>query len=111
MGELHLEVIKHRLLRDYKLNVRVHKPRVSYRESIQKAVEVTGDCHRTMSGQSHFARLTIRMEPFAASPVPIAVPAPEVGGGASAGVSQRGDGGPERVRAGGRHARLPADAR
>jgi elongation factor G len=78
MGELHLEVIKHRLLRDYKLNVRVHKPRVSYRESIQKAVEVTGECHRTMSGQSHFARLTIRMEPFAASPVPIAVPTPEV---------------------------------
>jgi elongation factor G len=78
MGELHLEVIKHRLLRDYKLNVRVHKPRVSYRESIQKAVEVTGECHRTMSGQSHFARLTIRMQPFAASPAPIAVPSPEV---------------------------------
>jgi elongation factor G len=78
MGELHLEVIKHRLLRDYKLNVRVHKPRVSYRESIQKVVEVTGECHRTMSGQSHFARLTIRMEPFAASPTPIAVPTPEV---------------------------------
>ena len=78
MGELHLEVIKHRLLRDYKLNVRVHKPRVSYRESIQKAVEVTGECHRTMSGASHFARLTIRMEPFAASPTPIAVPTPEV---------------------------------
>ena len=42
MGELHLEVIKHRLLRDYRLNVRVHKPRVSYRETIQQAVEVTG---------------------------------------------------------------------
>ena len=78
MGELHLEVIKHRLLRDYKLNVRVHKPRVSYRESIQKMVEVTGECHRTMSGQSHFARLTIRMEPNAAVPAPIAVPSPEV---------------------------------
>ena len=46
MGELHLEVIKHRLLRDYKLNVRVHKPRVSYRETIEQAVEVTGQCHR-----------------------------------------------------------------
>ncbi len=68
MGELHLEVIKHRLLRDYKLNVRVHKPRVSYRESIQKAVEVTGECHRTMSGAAHFARLTIRMEPNPAAP-------------------------------------------
>ncbi|MCA9268998.1 MAG: GTP-binding protein, partial [Planctomycetales bacterium] len=30
MGELHLEVIKHRLLRDFNLNVKVHKPRVSY---------------------------------------------------------------------------------
>jgi elongation factor G len=78
MGELHLEVIKHRLLRDYKLNVRVHKPRVSYRESIQKAVEVTGECHRTMSGAMHFARLTIRMEPNPAVAAPIAVPSPEV---------------------------------
>ncbi len=78
MGELHLEVIKHRLLRDYKLNVRVHKPRVSYRESIQKAVEVTGECHRTMSGAAHFARLTIRMEPNPAVATPIAVPSPEV---------------------------------
>jgi len=65
MGELHLEVIKHRLLRDYRLNVRVHKPRVSYRETIEKAVVVTGECHRNIGGQSLFARLTIRMEPFA----------------------------------------------
>jgi elongation factor G len=78
MGELHLEVIKHRLLRDYKLNVRVHKPRVSYRESIQKAVEVTGECNRTMSGAAHFARVTIRMEPNPAVSSPIAVPSPDV---------------------------------
>jgi elongation factor G len=78
MGELHLEVIKHRLLRDYKLNVRVHKPRVSYRESIQKAVEIAGECHRTMSGQTHFARLTVRMEPNPAVAAPIAVPSSEV---------------------------------
>ena len=43
MGELHLEVIKHRLLRDFKLNVKVHKPRVSYRETIARAAEVDGD--------------------------------------------------------------------
>jgi elongation factor G len=65
MGELHLEVITHRLLRDYRLNVRVHKPRVSYRETIEKMVEVTGRCHRTMAGQPLFAELAIRMEPFA----------------------------------------------
>ena len=64
MGELHLEVITHKLLRDYRLNVRVHQPRVSYRETIEKAVEVTGQCHRTMAGQQLSAELTIRMEPF-----------------------------------------------
>ena len=63
MGELHLEVIKHRLLRDYRLNVRVHKPRVSYRETIARAVEVTGQCHRNIGGQMLQAKLDIRMEP------------------------------------------------
>ena len=37
MGELHLEVIQHRLLRDFNLNVKVHKPRVSYRETVAAA--------------------------------------------------------------------------
>ena len=64
MGELHLEVIKHRLLRDFRLNVRVHKPRVSYRETIQHAVEVTGECHRNIGGQMLSAKVRIRMEPF-----------------------------------------------
>jgi len=73
MGELHLEVIKHRLLRDYRLNVRVHKPRVSYRETIAKAVEVTGECHRHLAGQALWARLTIRMEPFSKGVKPVFV--------------------------------------
>jgi len=64
MGELHLEVIKHRLLRDFKLNVRVHKPRVSYRETIEHAAEVAGECHRNVAGQMLSAKLRIRMEPF-----------------------------------------------
>ncbi|NLX98000.1 MAG: elongation factor G [Rhodopirellula sp.] len=68
MGELHLEVIKHRLLRDYRLNVRVHKPRVSYRETIEKSVEVVGRCHRNIAGQSLFAELAVRMEPFEGGP-------------------------------------------
>jgi elongation factor G len=73
MGELHLEVIKHRLLRDYKLNVRVHKPRVSYRETIEKAVEVTGDCHRNVGGQMLSAKISIRMEPFPKGQKPVTV--------------------------------------
>jgi elongation factor G len=71
MGELHLEVIKHRLLREHRLNVKVHKPRVSYRETIERAVEVTGGCHRPLGGQTVFAELTVRMEPFAAQPKPV----------------------------------------
>ena len=74
MGELHLEVIKHRLLRDYKLDVRVHKPRVSYRETIERAVEVTGECHRNIAGQMLSAKLRIRMEPFSKSSDPLASP-------------------------------------
>jgi elongation factor G len=64
MGELHLEVIKHRLLRDYKVNVRVHTPRVSYRESIQNAVEITGACHRVLGGKRHAAEVTLKIEPL-----------------------------------------------
>jgi elongation factor G len=63
MGELHLEVIKNRLLRDFKLNVKVHTPRVSYRETIGKRVEVTGECHRIVAGAQLFARLRLRVEP------------------------------------------------
>jgi len=64
MGELHLEVIKHRLLREYKVNVRVHNPRVSYRESIQNSVEVQGVCNRNLAGQKHWADITLRLEPY-----------------------------------------------
>jgi elongation factor G len=73
MGELHLEVIKHRLLRDFRLNVRVHKPRVSYRETIQQAVEVTGQCHRNVGGQMLSAKVSIRMEPLPKSIKPVTV--------------------------------------
>jgi len=73
MGELHLEVIKHRLLRDFNLNVRVHKPRVSYRETVKQAVEVTGECNQQAAGQTLFARVKIRLEPFDAGDRPVAV--------------------------------------
>jgi elongation factor G len=71
MGELHLEIIKNRLLRDFNLNIKFHKPQVSYRESIEKAVEVTGECRRLIAGQQLFARLKIRMEPAPQSKIPV----------------------------------------
>ncbi|MDZ4783544.1 MAG: elongation factor G [Planctomycetia bacterium] len=72
MGELHLEVIKHRLLRDFNLNVKVHKPRVSYRETIERSVEAEGECRRQIAGQQTFAKVRIRLEPFD-GPQPITV--------------------------------------
>jgi elongation factor G len=71
MGELHLEIIKNRLLRDFNLNVKFHKPQVSYRESIARSVEVTGECHRMIAGQQLFAKLTIRMEPVSQGAIPV----------------------------------------
>jgi len=73
MGELHLEVIKHRLLRDFNLRVKVHKPRVNYRETVARAVEVTGECNRQLGGEQLFARLKIRLEPTDKEGPPIAV--------------------------------------
>jgi elongation factor G len=64
MGELHLEVIQHRLQRDFKLNVKVHHPRVSYRESIRNAVEITGECNRLLGGVQHTAKVKLQLEPW-----------------------------------------------
>jgi elongation factor G len=63
MGELHLEVIKHRLLRDFNLDVRVHKPRVSYKETVATAAEAVGRCQRLVGGQALFAEAKMRVEP------------------------------------------------
>jgi len=73
MGELHLEVIRNRLLRDFNLQVKVHKPRVSYRETIQQAVDVQGECHRQIGGQNLFAAIQLRMEPIPTGTVPVSV--------------------------------------
>lgn len=64
MGELHLEVIKNRLVRDFKLAVKFYKPRVSYRETIADAVQVTGECNRQVGANQLFARLEVRFEPL-----------------------------------------------
>ncbi len=65
MGELHLEVIKNRLLRDFNLHVKVHNPRVSYRETVERRVETVGDCPRLVGNQTLFAKVKIRLEPDA----------------------------------------------
>ena len=64
MGELHLEIIKNRMLREFRLNVRVHKPRVSYRETIRKKIKVEGRCVKQTGGSGLFAKVVLEMEPF-----------------------------------------------
>jgi elongation factor G len=63
MGELHLEVIKNRLLRDFDLKVKFHKQRVNYRETIESVVQVEGNCSRQIGGQQLSASVRLRMEP------------------------------------------------
>jgi elongation factor G len=67
MGELHLEIIRERIQRDFGLKVRVHKPRVSYRESVKAPVEADGVFHRQTAGETHYAKVRVRLEPFSGS--------------------------------------------
>ena len=63
MGELHMEILKNRMTRDYKLKVHVGRPRVSYRETIRKNVKgVVGSCIRQTGGSGLFARVKIDLE-------------------------------------------------
>ncbi len=64
MGELHLEIIKNKMIRDFNLKVHVGRPRVSYRETIKKAVKrVQGTCIRQTGGTGLYAKVTIDLEP------------------------------------------------
>jgi len=67
MGELHLEIIKNKLVKDMKVNVAVGKPRVSYREAIQRAaMEVRGKFVKQTGGRGQYGDVTINLEPYTA---------------------------------------------
>ncbi|HRT41685.1 MAG TPA: elongation factor G [Phycisphaerae bacterium] len=68
MGELHLEVMCHRLERDMNVDVRVGKPRVAYRETITQAAEAEGRIARQVGGRAQFAVVRLRVEPFQPAP-------------------------------------------
>ncbi len=67
MGELHLEIIKNKLIRDMKIGVEVGRPRVSYREAIKKAADgCRGLFKKQSGGRGQFGDCTINIEPFTA---------------------------------------------
>ena len=65
MGELHLEIIVDRLLREFKVEATVGKPQVSYREAIKKAVRAEGKFIRQSGGKGQYGHCVIEMEPLA----------------------------------------------
>lgn len=65
MGELHLEIIVDRLLREFKVEANVGSPQVAYRESIMKASEGEGKFVRQSGGHGQYGHVKLRMEPLA----------------------------------------------
>ncbi len=64
MGELHLEVLVDRMLREFKVGARVGKPRVAYRETITRTVEVEGRFVRQTGGSGQFGHVVVEFEPL-----------------------------------------------
>jgi elongation factor G len=63
MGELHLEIIVDRLLREFKVNANVGKPQVAYRETITRKVRVEGRFVRQSGGRGQFGHVWLELEP------------------------------------------------
>ena len=66
MGELHLDIIVDRLKREFKVDVNVGRPQVSYRETIRKAVEAEGKYIRQTGGHGQYGHCWLRLEPLEA---------------------------------------------
>jgi elongation factor G len=64
MGELHLEVIISRMLREFKTSVNVGKPQVVYRETIEAEAEATAIFDKEVTGQRHFGEVKIHLRPL-----------------------------------------------
>ena len=65
MGELHLEIIVDRLLREFKVAANVGKPQVAYKEAITKQVEKEGRYIRQTGGRGQYGDVWLRIEPLA----------------------------------------------
>ncbi len=63
MGELHLEIIVDRLMREFKVEANVGKPQVSYKETVKKAATVDTRYARQTGGKGQFAHVKLMIEP------------------------------------------------
>ncbi len=63
MGELHLEIIVDRLLREFDVSANVGKPQVAYKETITKSAEAEGKYVRQTGGHGQYGHVKIRVEP------------------------------------------------
>ncbi len=66
MGELHLEVIVDRLLREFKVEANVGQPQVAYKEAIRKSVEVNHKYARQSGGKGQYGHVVMTLEPLEA---------------------------------------------
>jgi elongation factor G len=64
MGELHLEVLVDRMLREFKVQANVGRPQVSYREAVRKPVKAEGRFVRQTGGKGQYGHAVIQMEPL-----------------------------------------------
>jgi elongation factor G len=63
MGELHLEILIDRLQREFNARVNVGKPRVVYRETIQKRIEIDGIFDKELGERKHYGHVRLLLEP------------------------------------------------
>ena len=63
MGELHLEIIVDRMMREYKVEANVGKPQVAYRETIRKHAQAEGKYIRQTGGRGQYGHVKIKLDP------------------------------------------------
>jgi len=64
MGELHLEILQHKLVREKGVDVKVSKPRVAYKEAITKSVQAEGKFIRQTGGHGQYGHVVLSVEPL-----------------------------------------------
>ncbi|MEA2014591.1 MAG: elongation factor G [Thermodesulfobacteriota bacterium] len=63
MGELHLEIIIDRLIREFHTNVNIGKPKVVYRETIEQKIDIEETFDRKLGDKKHFGHVVLHLEP------------------------------------------------